>query len=126
MMKALFLGSTAFSYYVCEKIVEMGIDVVGIITSRERFRISYCDKLVHNIWFRDVERFAKRGGIPIIRTSVGINGPRYFNLIKKRNPNLILAAGWYYLIPKKIRALAKIGCVGIHHSLLPKYRGARR
>ena len=44
-------------------------------------------------------------------------------VIKKINPDVILVMGWFYLVPKKIRDIAKYGACGIHASLLPKYAG---
>ena len=45
----------------------------------------------------------------------------YFNKIK---PDLIIVMGYGLLLPKKFLSLPKFGCINIHVSLLPKYRGA--
>ena len=47
----------------------------------------------------------------------------YAQSIKSFSPNFILAAGWYYIIPKDILRIPDLGCGGIHASLLPRYRG---
>jgi methionyl-tRNA formyltransferase len=39
------------------------------------------------------------------------------------SPDLIVTVGWYFMIPKRMREIAPLGCIGIHGSLLPKYRG---
>ncbi|MFH0819546.1 MAG: methionyl-tRNA formyltransferase [bacterium] len=46
-----------------------------------------------------------------------------FDQIKKIEPDLIIAAAYSQLIPKKILALARLGSLNIHPSLLPRYRG---
>jgi methionyl-tRNA formyltransferase len=47
----------------------------------------------------------------------------YLAPLRAWQPELILALGWYYLVPREVRAVAPLGCLGIHASLLPKYRG---
>jgi methionyl-tRNA formyltransferase len=47
----------------------------------------------------------------------------YKGIIAALNLDLILVLGWYYMIPKEIRKLARLGAWGIHASLLPKYAG---
>ena len=41
----------------------------------------------------------------------------------KLKPDVILALGWYYIVPKSIRDIPKYGAWGIHASLLPEYAG---
>jgi methionyl-tRNA formyltransferase len=47
----------------------------------------------------------------------------YYDIIKEIEPDLILVMGWYYMVPRRIRELARHGAWGIHASLLPKYAG---
>ncbi|HCQ03295.1 MAG TPA: methionyl-tRNA formyltransferase, partial [Candidatus Latescibacteria bacterium] len=44
--------------------------------------------------------------------------------IKNLAPDLILVIGWYQFISKRIRSIPQLGCILLHDSLLPKYRGS--
>lgn len=60
---------------------------------------------------------------PLEVVSKPLTGTDYANLLKKWRPELVLVLGWYQIIPPEILAMAPLGFVGIHASLLPKYRG---
>lgn len=52
------------------------------------------------------------------------NGEEYVNIIKKLNPDCIVVVAYGKLLPKAVLDIPKYGCVNVHGSLLPKYRGA--
>jgi len=52
-----------------------------------------------------------------------MNSESYLEHIAKWQPDVLLALGWYFMIPRRVRKSVPLGCVGIHASLLPKYRG---
>jgi methionyl-tRNA formyltransferase len=78
-----------------------------------------------NYNYADLTKIAGKYGIPSFEVN-SVEGKRlkdYKDVVEGMNPDLILAYGWYYMIPDKIRSLAKYGAWGIHASLLPKYAG---
>lgn len=52
------------------------------------------------------------------------NGKEYIDIIKNLNPDCIVVAAYGKILPKEVLDIPKYGCVNIHGSLLPKYRGA--
>ena len=71
--------------------------------------------------FKQMEDFAKENKVPIINE----NGRKVFiEIIKKYNPDVIVVAAYGKILPKAVLESAKYGCINIHGSLLPKYRGA--
>ena len=52
------------------------------------------------------------------------NNPEFLEILKEINPEIIVVAAYGQIIPKEILELPKFGCINIHASLLPKYRGA--
>jgi methionyl-tRNA formyltransferase len=86
-----------------------------------KFSISYSKEPVENVIHRDFGELAKANNIPLIETDGRVI--KYKHILEEINPDLILVIGWYHIIPKEIRDIAKLGCVGIHGSLLPSYRG---
>jgi methionyl-tRNA formyltransferase len=122
-MKIVFLGSTEFGYNCCKEIIRQGHNILKIYTSAKSFNISYSDKPVKNYLHIDFTDFSKKYNIPVKEISDGFSSKDYFEEIKSLSPDLIIVIGWYYMVPKKIREIAPKGCIGIHASLLPKYRG---
>lgn len=121
-MNIVFFGASDLGYDCCEAIIKAGHNVSGIFTIAEQFNISYSPgKPVTNYLFRDFRVLSERHNIPIVT----VNGDlaSFQGALEEMNPDLILAIGWYYLIPRKMLTLAPLGAVGIHASLLPKYRG---
>jgi methionyl-tRNA formyltransferase len=47
----------------------------------------------------------------------------YQKAVRELQPDIIIVAGWYYMLPRSLRELAPRGAAGLHASLLPKYRG---
>ena len=62
-------------------------------------------------------------GCEVVTLRGKINSASYLEHITRWQPDLLLVLGWYYMIPRKVRESAPLGCVGFHASLLPKYRG---
>ena len=52
------------------------------------------------------------------------NGEEYIDIIEKLNPDCIVVAAYGKILPKSVLDIPKYGCVNVHGSLLPKYRGA--
>lgn len=72
--------------------------------------------------FPKIIQFAKKKKIPITFTK-SIKNAQSFNIVKAINPDLIIVMGWRTLIPEEIISIPRYGAVGVHESLLPKYRG---
>lgn len=121
-MEIAFLGSTEMGFKCCKKLIDMGLTIQGILTLPEEFTITYNNKTVKrkNVMYRNFSVFAKQGiDVKFYKGTM----KEYLPIFKKWNPKLIFIVGWYHMIPEAIRQTAPYGCVGIHASLLPKYRG---
>lgn len=125
-MKFVFLGCTKFSERILKKLLSEKLDIAAIFTIPEKFDISYSDEKVKNYNYSDVGIIAKDNSIPCYLVDSGDSGKKltdYHDVISDIKPDVILVMGWYYMVPKKIRELARFGAWGIHASLLPKYAG---
>lgn len=102
------------------------ISVSGVVTTNQRFKISYRpDGIVDNSLFADFTTYCNKNFIPVYRLESEFKN-EITNIKKALNdfkPEIILAAGWYYLIPGEILSIPAKGTIGLHASLLPKYRG---
>jgi methionyl-tRNA formyltransferase len=121
-MGVVFFGASELGFDSCESLIKAGIPVNGLVTVPRQFNISYSkDKPVTNYLFKDFQALAEKYNLPLVTIETKIKD--YKEQIKSLNPDVILVIGWYHMIPAEIRMLAPMGCVGIHASLLPKYRG---
>ena len=71
----------------------------------------------------DVKVCAEKLGIPVFQPS-SMRSEEAYNSLKELNPDVIVVAAYGQILPKAVLDLPKLGCVNIHGSLLPKYRGA--
>lgn len=114
--RILFVGGTRRGLEFVEYLVESKADLVGIYCLREdeheRVKVS-----------PQIEKIAKKNGVPFWLTRT-ISGERYRDEIRRLEPDLIVAMGWRSIIAKEILRVPKFGCVAVHESKLPAYRGS--
>lgn len=124
-LKIVYLGATSFSKEILTFLIENGINIEMIFTIPEEFGISYSDTKVKNYNYVNLHEFAAKHNITCneIESKTGKKITDYYDGLVQMQPDVILVMGWYYMVPKKIRDVAKYGTWGIHASLLPKYAG---
>lgn len=124
-MKIIFLGATKFSEEILFHLLDNGISIELLLTIPREFTISYSEQKVVNFNYSDLPALAAAKSITCLHVDSG-DGKKisdYESQIREIDPDVILVMGWYYMVPKKIRDLAKYGAWGIHASLLPDYAG---
>ena len=124
-IKFAFFGSTTFSKELLLYLLEKKFIPSAIFFIPKKFNISYSTNKIVNSNYANIKKIAMKNKIPYFEVN---SAPKqkisdYSKIIKDLKLDLILVLGWYYMIPKKIRELAKYGAWGIHASLLPKYAG---
>ncbi len=125
-MNVVFFGCTSFSEKILKELIKIKhINIEAIFSIPSNFSISYNKEKVKNTNFKDLSIYADQLEIPIywVDSKKGNKITNYSNTIKKINPDIILVMGWYYMVPKEIREIAKYGAWGIHASILPNYAG---
>ena len=70
--------------------------------------------------FEDLGNLA---GCEVVELAGDVTESVYRPHLDRWRPDLILVLGWYYMLPREVRHKAALGCMGVHASLLPKYRG---
>ncbi len=124
-MKVLFFGASELGYDCCECLINNNIEIAGIFTIPQNFSIKYKDEIekivIKNVTFKDFNELGRKYNIPV--TTVEGNVAEYCDYIQNLKPDLIVVIGWYYMIPQSIMQIPPKGSIGIHASMLPKYRG---
>jgi methionyl-tRNA formyltransferase len=121
-MRIVFMGATELGYQCCERLFDLGEQVVGILSIEKKFPISYASNGVTNVLFRSFADLAEEHGVPLVHVT-GMSDPELLETLESWRPEFALAVGWYYMVPRAIRELLPKGAAGIHGSMLPKYRG---
>lgn len=124
-MRVVILSSTQFGYEALREGVlpAKNVEVVGILTTPRAIEISYSDVPVVIRTHATFEDLAILAGCEVVELTGKVNSAAYLEYLEKWKPDLVLALGWYYMVPKKVREYVPMGIAGIHASLLPKYRG---
>lgn len=117
-MKIVFMGTPDFAVPCLEKMIECNHDVVGVF--------SQPDKPVGRkqiITPPPVKALALEKDIPVFQPEKLKNSDA-LSIIEGLNPDVIVVVAYGKILPKEILTAAKYGCINVHASLLPKYRGA--
>jgi len=114
-VRVVFIGCVGEAKRSLETLVEMGERVVAIITLRPDLAATVSGAIR---W----EAIAEASSIPLhfVRNA---NDPEAIELIRSLEPDLIYCVGWTQLLRRELLAIPRLGCIGFHASLLPKYRG---
>ena len=117
-MRVVFMGTPDFAVGTLEAIVAAGHEVVGVVTQPDKPKGR--GKEMHQTPVKEV---AIKHGLQVYQPlKVGV--AEFVELLKKMNPDVIVVVAFGQLISTEILNLPKYGCINVHASLLPKYRGA--
>ncbi len=114
-IRVIFFGTTDYSCAVFSELLEQGYDVIAAV--------SQPDKPVgrrHELKEPPVKTFAREHDIPVLQPA---RLTEEADSVLSLNPDLILTCAYGQLIPVSILEAPKYGCLNIHPSPLPKYRG---
>lgn len=117
-MKIVYMGTPDFAVNPLHALAEAGYDVAGVITQPDKPKGRGKTMLP-----TPVKEEAMKHGFPVYQP-VKVRDPEFLQVLEKLDPDIIVVAAFGQIIPKSILELPKYGCINIHASLLPKYRGA--
>ena len=118
-MNIVFMGTPEFAVPCLEKIVEDGHTVSAVFTR--------ADKPVGRkkiLTPPPVKVVAERFGLTVYQPEKIKGNCEVYELLKNINPDVIVVVAYGRILPSEILQLPKHGCVNVHGSLLPRYRGA--
>jgi methionyl-tRNA formyltransferase len=121
--RIVFLGSSDTAWSCCQALFDAGQDVAAVLSTPRVFNISWSQGPVTNVRFSSLEHLATSHGIPFVCVKARLDDPHYFDLLRRIEPDLLVVVGWYHKIPARVLTLPKLGTIGVHASLLPRYRG---
>lgn len=119
MLNILFMGTPDFAKESLEAIYKAGHQIIGVVTNPDKPQ-GRGMKLVTP----PVKEFALEKNIPIYQPTKLRNNQEIIEEIKNLNPDVICVVAYGKILPKEILDIPRLGCINVHGSLLPKYRGA--
>lgn len=119
MMKTVFMGTPDFAVPPLKALTEAGYEVAAVVTQPDKPK-----GRGKTLMPTPVKEEALMHEIPVYQPKRVRNNEEFLETLKEINPDIIIVAAFGQIIPKEILELPKFGCINIHASLLPKYRGA--
>ena len=117
-MKILFMGTPDFAVPCLEALVKAGHTLVGAVSQPDQPK-----GRGHKIQPPPVKAYALECGIPVFQP-IKLKDGSFQEILNETQPELIVVVAYGKILPKYILDYPKYGCVNVHASLLPKYRGA--
>lgn len=117
-MRIVYMGTPDFAVNPLRALAEAGYEVVGVVTQPDKPK-----GRGKTMMSTPVKEEALKHGYPVYQP-VKVREPEFMETLKALKPDIIVVAAFGQIIPGSILELPKFGCINIHASLLPKYRGA--
>ncbi len=118
-MKIVFMGTPDFSVPCLRALIEDGNEINGVFTQPDKPRGRRGNQLLPS----PVKVCAQENDIQVYQPTTLKNGEA-MEIIKELAPEMIVVVAYGKILPKEILDYPKYGCINIHASLLPEYRGA--
>ena len=118
VMRVIFMGTPEFSVGTLETLVEAGHEVVLAVTQPDKPK-----GRGKEMQFTPVKEAAIRHQIPVYQP-VKVREKACVEVLKSYEADVIVVIAFGQILPKSILELTPYGCINVHASLLPKYRGA--
>ena len=117
-MKLVFMGTPDFAVGALEAIVKEGHEVAAVVTQPDKPK-----GRGKEMQMPPVKACALKYGIPVLQP-VKIREPEEMEKLAALKADIFVVAAFGQILPEEILRIPRLGCVNIHASLLPKYRGA--
>lgn len=118
-MKIIYMGTPDFAVPALEALAEAGHEIGYVVTQPDAVR----DR-GKKVKMTPVKEKALELGVEVLQPEKVKGDDEFFNTIAAYEPDLIAVAAYGQILPKNVLDLPKLGCVNIHGSLLPRWRGA--
>lgn len=116
-MNVVFMGTPDFAVPSLRTLLDEGYNVVAVITQPDRPK-----GRKRELTPTPVKAEALKHGIPVLQP-LKLRDPVSVEEIRGYAPDLIVTAAYGQILPKSVLAMPGHGCINVHGSLLPKYRG---
>ncbi len=117
-IRIVFMGTPDFATRALEGLYEAKMNIVGVFTKPDTQKGRGMKPS-----FSDVKKYALEKELPVYQPET-FKDDACLDLLKELNPDIIVVAAYGKILPPYVIDYPKYGCINIHGSILPKYRGA--
>lgn len=117
-MKIMFMGTPDFAIPTLRALVESGEEIVGVVTQPDKPKGRGYVMLP-----TPVKAYAQEQGLDVYQPQT-LKGEEFEELLKKLSPEMIVVVAYGKILPENVLNFPKYGCINVHGSILPEYRGA--
>ena len=117
-MKVLFMGTPDFAVPTLDALVKRGHDIVGVVSQPDKPR-----GRGHHLMPTPVKAYAESAGLTVYQPAT-LKGEEFAALLASLDPEIIVVVAFGKILPVSVLEYPKYGCVNVHGSILPEYRGA--
>lgn len=117
-MKILFMGTPDFARESLDNLYNAGFEICGVVTTPDR-PAGRGMKLVAS----PVKEYAIEKGLKLFQPEKISNNDEFKNEIRNLEPDLVCVVSYGVILPKSFLKIPPLGCINVHPSMLPKYRG---
>lgn len=118
-MKAVFMGTPDFAVPTLQKMIDMGIEITAVVTQPDKAK-GRGKKVIYS----PVKECALAHDLPVYQPVRIRKEPEFIQTLRDMQPDVIVVVAFGQILPKEILDIPRLGCVNVHASLLPKFRGA--
>ena len=117
-LRILFMGTPDFALFSLKELVASDEEVVGVVTQPDKPK-----GRGYTLTPPPVKVFAESEGIPVYQPTT-LKDEAFAELLSTIEPDMIVVAAYGKILPKNVIDYPKYGCINVHGSYLPEYRGA--
>lgn len=117
-MRIVFMGTPDFAVPALESLYNAGHEIAAVVTQPDKKK-----GRGEKMQFTPVKEMAVKLGLEVYQPQRA-RDDEFINILKEIKPEVIVVIAFGQILPKEILDMPKYGCINVHASLLPKYRGA--
>lgn len=117
-MRAVFMGTPEIAAVIFSCVLKSEHEIIAVVTQPDKPK-----GRGHEMTFPPVKETALEAGIPVLQPQK-VRDAEFLEQMRQLHPDIILVAAYGKILPKELLDLPRFGCINVHTSLLPKYRGA--
>lgn len=116
--RIIFMGTPGFACPTLQKLLDNGENIVAVVTQPDRPK-----GRGQRLMPPPVKEVAESNGIPIYQP-LKVRDSAFVDIIRELKPDVIVVVAFGQILPKTLLDIPTHGCINVHASLLPRYRGA--
>ncbi len=118
-MNIVFMGTPDFAVATLEMLINEKHSICAVVTQPDKPKGRGGKEMMP-----PVKEVALKNNIPVLQPTKIKGDENFYNHIQSLNPDIIVVVAFGQILPQSVLDIPRYGCINIHGSLLPKYRGA--